>query len=131
MSATLIAEIGSNHNGDLERCLELIRASALARFAAVKFQVFRVDGLFAPQALAARPELRERQAWEFPIDFLRPIREECDATGLDLGATPFDLWAVSELEPFVDFLKVASYELLWHRLIEECAATGKPLVLST
>ena len=35
-----------------------------------------------------------------------------------------------ELEPYVDFYKIASYELLWTKLLEACAATGKPVVLS-
>jgi hypothetical protein len=38
---------------------------------------------------------------------------------------------VKELEPYVAFYKIASYELLWHGLLEACAATKKPVVIST
>jgi N-acetylneuraminate synthase len=48
-----------------------------------------------------------------------------------LGATPFGLWAVEALAEHVDFLKVASYEILWHDLLRACVDTGKPVVLST
>jgi len=41
------------------------------------------------------------------------------------------LEAVKELEPYVNFYKIASYELLWDDLIIECAKTGKDLILST
>jgi N-acetylneuraminate synthase len=41
------------------------------------------------------------------------------------------LAGVALAAPLVDFFKVASYELLWSELIEACAATGKPLILST
>lgn len=126
-----IAEIGSNHNTDLERCLELVDAAASTGCGAVKLQVFRVEDLFAPQALEAHSELLRRKAWELPLEFLGPVRKRCRKRGVELGATPFALWAVRELVDYVDFFKIASYELPWPALIDACAATGKPLVLST
>ena len=77
------------------------------------------------------PELEARRAWELPLDLLPALRERCDARGLQFGATPFGLWAIEPLLEYVDFLKVASYELLWHDLIAACASTGRPLILST
>ena len=129
--ARFIAEIGSNHNRDLERLRELIRASARAGCEAVKLQVFRVDDLFAPEALAARPFLAERRAREFPLELLPDARAACDEAGVALGAAPFGLWAVDALADHVDFFKIGSYELLWHDLPRACVATGKPLIIST
>ncbi|HEY7828979.1 MAG TPA: N-acetylneuraminate synthase family protein [Solirubrobacteraceae bacterium] len=126
-----IAEIGSNHNNDLGRCLQLVDAAAQAGCEAVKLQVFRVEELFAPQALEAHPELQARRAWELPLEFLGPVRERCEARGVELGATPFATRAVQELADHVDFFKIASYELPWPALIRACAWSGKPLVLST
>jgi N-acetylneuraminate synthase len=129
--ARLIAEIGSNHNRDLQRALRLIDECADAGCGAVKLQVFRVEDLFAPEVLAHRPDLRARRAWELPIELLEPIAAHCRTRGVELGATPFGLWAIEPLAARVDFLKIASYELLWHDLIRACAATGLPLVVST
>ena len=126
-----IAEIGSNHNGERARCLELVDAAAAAGCGAVKLQVFHVEDLFAAEALARHPHLAARRAWELPLDFLPALRERCDAHGIELGATPFGLWAVEALTGHVDFFKIASYELLWHELIDACAASGRPLILST
>jgi sialic acid synthase SpsE len=126
-----IAEIGSNHNRDPERAQALIEASASAGCDAVKLQVFRVDDLFAPEALARKPELGERRAWEFPLEMLGEVRAACRAAHVELGATPFGLWAVEALADDVDFFKVASYEILWHELLRACVGTGKPVVLST
>ena len=126
-----IAEIGSNHNRDPERAHALIEASARAGCDAVKIQVFRVDDLFAPEALARHPHLGERRAWEFPLEMLGDVRAQCREEKVELGATPFGLWAVDALAEHVDFLKVASYEILWHELLRACVATGLPLVLST
>jgi N-acetylneuraminate synthase len=126
-----IAEIGSNHNRDLDRALALIDAAAGAGATAVKLQVFHVEDLFAPEVLAEREDLRARRAWEFPIELIEPIADRCRELNVELGATPFGLWAIEALEPHVAFFKVASYELLWHGLIRALAATGKPLVVST
>lgn len=129
--ARLIAELGSNHNRDLDRALRLIDACADAGCGAAKLQVFRIEDLFAPAVLERRDDLRARRAWEFPMELLDPIADHCRDRGLSLGATPFGLWAVSPLAARVDFLKIASYELLWHELIRACAATGLPLIIST
>lgn len=126
-----IAEIGSNHNRDLGRALALIDAAARAGANAAKLQVFHVDDLFAPEVLAEREDLRARRAWEFPLELLEPIARRCRELKMELGATPFGLWAIEALEPHVDFFKVASYEVLWHELIRALSATGKPLVIST
>lgn len=129
--ARFIAEIGSNHNRDLARAERLVDACATAGAGAVKIQVFHVEDLFAPAVLAQRPELRARKAWEFPMELLEPLARHVASAGLEFGATPFGLWAVEPLAAVVDFFKVASYELLWHDLIRSCAATGRPLVIST
>ncbi|HEY8303202.1 MAG TPA: N-acetylneuraminate synthase family protein [Solirubrobacteraceae bacterium] len=126
-----IAEIGSNHNRDLDRALSLLDAAARAGAKAAKLQVFRVEDLFAPEVLAEREELRARRAWELPLELLEPIAARCRQLDIELGATPFGLWAIERLEPYVDFFKIASYELLWHELIRALSATGKPLVIST
>src|SRR5208282_6280090 len=57
--------------------------------------------------------------------------ERCRERGIGFSCTPFYLEAVEELRPFVDFYKIASYELLVTPLLEACAKSGKPVVLST
>src|SRR5207237_7765139 len=51
--------------------------------------------------------------------------------GIQFACTPFSLRAVDVLKPFVDFYKIASYELPWDDLLRACAATGKPVSLAT
>jgi N-acetylneuraminate synthase len=126
-----VAEVSSNHNRDLARCLRFVEAAAAIGCDAVKFQLFRIRDLFSPEVLARSAEHRRREQWELPLDFLAPIAERCRAAGVALGCTPFYLRAVEELEAHVDFYKIASYELLWSDLAEACARTGKPVVVST
>ncbi len=125
-----IAEISSNHNGDKKRCLDLIRSAASCGCWGVKFQLFRIEHLFAPEILQISETHRLRRRWELPLHFLPDLKACAQDEGLAFGCTPFDLEAVDILQPHVDFLKVASYELPWLDLIKKCGKTGKPLMMS-
>jgi sialic acid synthase SpsE len=129
--ARFIAEVSSNHNGDLDRCLRFVDAAADMGCWGVKFQLFRVRELFAPEILARSAMHRARETWELPETFLEPLAARARERGLAFGLTPFHLAGVALAAPLVDFFKVASYELLWLELIEACAETWKPLILST
>lgn len=126
-----VAEVSSNHGRDLQRCLAFVDGAADIGCDAVKFQLFRVRELFAPEVLARSAEHRRRAAWELPLEFLAPLAERCRGRGLQFGCSPFSLEAVEALAPHVDFLKVSSYELGWAPLLQACATQGKPVVLST
>ncbi|NWG45340.1 MAG: N-acetylneuraminate synthase family protein [Alphaproteobacteria bacterium] len=128
---TFIAEVSSNHSSDLERCLAFIDVAADIGADAAKFQLFRVDEMFAPEILARSERHRARKAWELPPAFLPELAARSRSRGIAFSCTPFYLEAVETLLPHVDFYKVASYELLWDDLLVEVARTGKPLVLST
>ncbi|HXZ67121.1 MAG TPA: N-acetylneuraminate synthase family protein [Alphaproteobacteria bacterium] len=131
MPVKFIAEVSSNHACDLNRMKRFIAASAEAGADAVKFQLFKIDELFAPEILTRSKEHRARKEWELPVKFLPDLARACGEHGLAFSCTPFYLKAVAELEPYVDFYKIASYELLWTDLLKEVGATGKPVVLST
>jgi sialic acid synthase SpsE len=126
-----VAEVSSNHHRDLDRCLQFIDESAAVGCSAVKFQLFKLDKLFTPEALAKYENLEERRNWELPGEFLPDLAGHCRKRGIAFSCTPFYLEAVEELLPYVDFYKIASYELLWDDLLKVCAATGKPVVLAT
>lgn len=126
-----IAEVSSNHHRDLERCFEFIRLSARIGCDAVKFQLFKIDELFAPEILARSETHRNRREWELPLSFIPALKQCCDDNAIQFACTPFYLQAVEELAPYVDFFKIASYELLWTDLLEACARSGLPVVLST
>ncbi|MCK0070489.1 N-acetylneuraminate synthase family protein [Kordiimonas laminariae] len=126
-----ISEVSSNHAQNIERAKEFIRRSAEIGCDAVKFQLFKIDELFAPEILSRSKEHQRRRNWELPLEFLPELKAECDRHDIQFSCTPFYLKAVEELKPYVDFYKIASYELPWDDLIIACACTGKPLILST
>ncbi len=125
-----IAEVSSNHGSDLERSIKFIRSAASVGCSAVKFQLFKIDKLFATNTLP-ETERERRRKWELPISYLPELAACCEAENIEFSCTPFYLEAVEELRPYVDFYKIASYELLWHDLLAACASTGKPVILST
>lgn len=131
MPTQFIAEVSSNHHCDLDRCFEFIDTAARIGCDAVKFQLFKIDQLFAPEILTKSETHRKRKDWELPSAFLPELAKRSHDQGIKFACTPFYLDAVAELEPHVDFYKVASYELLWDDLIRACARTRKPLILST
>jgi N-acetylneuraminate synthase len=126
-----IAEASSNHGRDLARALAFVDAAADSGCDAVKFQLFKIDRMFAPEILAQSEKHRARRQWELPREHLAPLAEHCLNRRIQFSCTPFYLEAVEELRPFVAFYKIASYELLVTDLLKACARTGKPIVLST
>jgi sialic acid synthase SpsE len=126
-----ISEVSSNHSQDISRALEFIDQSASAGCDAVKFQLFKVEELFSKEVFTSKPETANRKEWELPLEFLPKLAKRCQLRGIQFSCTPFYIDAVKELEDYVDFYKIASYELLWDDLISACAKTGKPLILST
>ena len=130
-SPIFIAEASSNHGRELSRALAFVDAAANAGCDAVKFQLFKIDRMFAPEILSRSAKHRARREWELPREHLAPLAEHCLKRGIQFSCTPFYLEAVAELRPFVAFYKIASYELLVDDLLKACARTGKPVVLST
>ncbi len=131
MKPIFISEVSSNHHRDIERSLAFIDASAKAGCDAVKFQLFKIDQLFAPEILSKSEKHRKRKEWELPVEFLPILAKRCEEVGIQFSCTPFYLDAVKELEPYVAFYKIASYELLWDDLLIACAKTGKQVIIST
>ena len=140
MSPTyLIAEIGINHNGDLEIAKRLIDEASKAGFDAVKFQKRKVDIVFSSEELA-RP--REsvfgntngdlKYGLEFGHSDFVEIDKHCRRNSIDWFASPWDTASLEFLEEFdVVAHKVASACLTDTELLTGMKATGKPVFLST
>jgi sialic acid synthase SpsE len=120
-----IAEIGSNHNNDLPRIEELIKKSAELGFWGVKFQLFKAEKMYVDkdvQKIVKEQELNTR--------LLPEIRRLCDQYNIKFGCTPFYEKAVDELDKYVDFFKISSFDIKRMNLIKKCALTKKKLIIS-
>ena len=126
-----ISEIGSNHNVDLKRCYKLIDQSKKIGCDAVKFQYFTVNTLFRESALKNNLALMNMKKWELPLEFIPKISEYCKKKKILFGISPFNLSSIDFLNKYVDFFKIASYEMIWDDLLKKCAKTKKPIIIST
>ncbi len=126
-----VVEVSSNHHADLARCLRFAQVAKEIGADNIKFQAFKLDQLFAPMVIELLPDVAKRKAWELPMAFVPEIAAVCHGVGLRFSCTPFYLDAVTELYPYVDSYKIASYELLWTDMLRAVAQTGKPVVLAT
>lgn len=126
-----IAEVSSNHHCDLNRSFEFIDAASEAGCYAIKFQLFKIDKLFAPEILMNSKKHRDRKKWELPLSFIPLLAERSIKKGLKFSCTPFYLEGVEELKNYVDIFKIASYEMLWDDLLITCAKTKKAIMMST
>lgn len=136
----VIAEIGVNHEGSMERAKEMISQVARAGGHAAKFQTYKADTLASKKHAPAYWDTTKEattsqhtlfQRFEtFGPDEYRELAAHCVAEGIDFMSTPFDLDAVDYLEPLVPQWKIASADLTNVPLLRKVAATGKPVIAS-
>ncbi|HUP32684.1 MAG TPA: N-acetylneuraminate synthase family protein [Gaiellaceae bacterium] len=133
----VIAEAGSNHNGEWDLAERLIDVAAGAGADAVKFQLFRAERMYPRGAgtadyLGDDTDIYEIIArMELPEEWLPRLAARCDERGIEFLATPFDEPSADALDPFVARFKIASYELTHDPLLRHVAGKGKPVILST
>lgn len=127
MAVQIVAEIGSNHEGQLQLALDHIYAAAQAGCDAVKFQIWT-----RPDRLDSRPEVQETLARaQLRFAWLDALRNLAHQEGLKFIVTPFDLHACEMLLHGVDAVKISAYDLTYDALLEAAAALKVPLILST
>jgi sialic acid synthase SpsE len=137
----VIAEIGANHDRDLDRAFRLIEAAAIAGADAVKFQTYsgaRIYSRKTPSFAYLEPVSGGRSPAELldeislPREWQPLLAARASELGIDFFSSPFDHEAVAELDALdVPLLKIASFEIVDLPLIERAAATGRPLLIST
>jgi len=126
-----IAEVSSNHNGNLSRCKKFIDVAKDIGCYAVKFQLFEIHQLFSKEVLTRSKNHLSRKNWQLPKNFLKNLYDYSKKKKIKIGCTPFYLDAVDELENYIDFYKIASYELLWKDLFLKCIKKKKEIIFST
>jgi sialic acid synthase SpsE len=138
-----VADIGANHDGDLERALHLIDLAAEAGADAVKFQNFAARTIvsragfedlgdrIAHQSAWAKPVYEIYEDASLPLDWTPRLAERCRAAGTVYFTTPYDLPAIDAVDPYVPAYKVGSGDITWTEAIRHMAGKGKPLLLAT
>jgi len=133
----VIAEAGSNHNGDLETAKKLIDVAADAGADAVKFQTFRAENVYVQDSGAVDYLDDDRsiydiiESMEMPHEWIPTLHDYCVEQGVHFLSTPFDEQSAEVLSEYVPAWKVASYTSSHHPFLRKLAASDKPLIMST
>lgn len=142
MGIFFIAEIGLNHNGDIELAKEMVDTAIESGANAVKFQSINYKTLITEKASKSEIDSFGFKGVKTLEDFWKKvsiddnfhfeIKGYCDKKGIEFISTPFDGISTDLLDAMgVEKFKVASGDLTHYPLIEHIASKGKPIILST
>ncbi|MEX0744544.1 MAG: N-acetylneuraminate synthase family protein [Phycisphaeraceae bacterium] len=135
----VIAELGVNHDGCVDRAIALTRAAKVAGADAVKLQRFEPERLLSNQAQLAGYQAGQAadagallRSLTLDLDAMRAVRHAAHAAGLAFVVTPFSLPDVADLAALgADAVKLASPDAVNLPLLREASGLGVPMLLST
>ena len=139
----VIAEVGSNHNGDMDLCLKLIDAAAEAGADAVKFQSWTESSLIAQEEYERNPSYTDKKkhfgslremvrAYQLTPEQHVIASDHARARGIAFSSSAFAPAEADMLAGLdVPFIKIASMDITNLSLLAHVARTGKPMVIST
>ena len=138
-----IADVASNHDGDMEKAKDLIRAAAEAGADAAKFQHFRASSLISKEGFRGLGgNLAHQSNWsksvyetyesaETDFSWTNSLREVADESGIDFFSSVYDLDTIEQISPAVDVFKIGSGDLTWREGLFKFAQQKKPVILAT
>jgi N-acetylneuraminate synthase len=138
-----IADVAANHDGDLQRAIQLIRLAKEAGADAAKFQNFQaarivsdygfkhMDGQVSHQATWNRSVFEVYQGASIPLDWTPILKQTCDEAGIDYFTSPYDFDAIDYVADYIPAYKIGSGEIDWIESLEYIARKGKPVLLAT
>lgn len=139
----IIAEAGVNHNGDMNKAIELIEIASHAKADAVKFQTFKTEKLVSKSAKKAEYQsanMNDGQTSQY--DMLKSLElseenhfrliQECKKKGIQFLSTAFDTDGIDFLDSLgLPFFKSPSGEITNYFYLKRLAEKNKPVILST
>lgn len=137
----IIAEIGVNHEGSMEKAKDMIEQVARAGGHCAKFQTYKADKIASKEHapsywdLNAEPCTSQHALFTkydaFGEAEYRELAAHCKKHGVDFVSTPFDLDAVDMLNPIMTFFKIASADVTNIPLLRKVGSCKKPVLMST
>lgn len=138
----IIAEIGVNHGGDLERAVSLVHLAKEAGADYAKFQTFKAENLVCADATRAEYQERNCGGDESQLQMLRRLElkpedfnilaRECREAGIGFLSSPFDIESADFLAGLdMNYWKIPSGEVTNLPMLERIALYGGPVIMST
>ena len=138
-----IADIAANHDGSIDRALQLIELAADAGADAAKFQNFRAETIVSSRGFQELgKKLTHQASWEkdvvdvyrdasIPLEWTESLRKKCEHHEIDYFTSPYDLDYITFFSNKMPFFKVGSGDITWQEALEKIASFGKPVLLAT
>ncbi|MCH7480234.1 MAG: N-acetylneuraminate synthase family protein [Chloroflexi bacterium] len=138
-----IADIAANHDGDLDRAIDLIRLAKEAGADAAKFQNFRASQIVSDYGFKAMDsQVSHQAAWKksvfevyadasVPFEWTPTLKDACDEFNIHYYSSPYDYEAIDMLDPYVPAYKAGSGLMSWPQAIVHMAEKGKPILIAT
>lgn len=138
-----IADIGANHDGDIERAYRLIELAKESGADAAKFQNFKAAKIVSKVGFEDLGGLSTHQAnWRKSVfevykeasvkdDWTPLLKAKCDEVGIDYFTSAYDFASVDHADPFIDVYKIGSGDVSWLEIIKYIAKKNKPVMLAT
>ncbi len=138
-----IADIAANHDGDLDRAIQLIRLAKEAGADAAKFQNFRAKKIVSDYGFKALGgQLSHQAEWKKSVfqvydeasvswDWTPVLKAACDEVGIHYFSSPYDYEAIEHLDPYVPAFKAGSGLMSWPEAIVRMARFGKPVLIAS
>ena len=141
--ALIIADIGANFDGDLDKAKKLALAVKEAGGDVVKIQSFLAQKIVSGKGFASMKLNGVHGGWgrpvdeifkeaEFPREWHKEFFDYCRSIGIMVSSSPYDFEAVDLMEECgVDFYKIGSGDITWLEMLEYIAKKKKPIILAT
>jgi sialic acid synthase SpsE len=137
-----IADIGANHDGSLNKAIELIHLCKESGANAAKFQNFSANKIVSKFEFDNMPRKTHQATWEKSVyevyqdasiseDWTKILSEECRRLGIDYFTSPYDKNAIDHVDEYVDIYKIGSGDISWLEIIEYIIDKEKPLLFAT
>jgi N-acetylneuraminate synthase len=138
-----IADIASNHDGDINRAFKLIELAKKVGADAAKFQNFVAEKIVSKRGFEElKSALSHQKSWGKPVfevykdasvsgDWTPLLKKKCDEVGIEYFTSPYDFESVDSVDPYVNLFKIGSGDITWIEIIEYIAKKGKPVIISS
>ena len=137
-----IADIGANHDGDLNRALKLIELAKESGAHAAKFQNFKAETIVSAVAFAKLSNASHQSNWdksvyevyksaELNLEWTEAIKSKCEEVDIEYFTSPYDLKVLDQLDKYMRLFKIGSGDITWLEIIERVAKKGKPVLIAT
>ncbi len=137
-----IADVGANHDGDINRALQLIELAKEAGADAAKFQNFKAGTIVSRKGFENIGQLSHQASWKKSVyevyedasvshDWTAILKKKCNDVGIDYFTSPYDFDSVNHVDQYVDLYKIGSGDITWIDIIEFIAKKNKLVLLAT